>query len=155
MSAQPGRPTTAQVAKYIRARTKDSTGAEVGDFDGDTRPTDAQCEDQISSSLVLVQTRLPDMSKITDAELLAAVEEVVAMDAACVIEKTYWPEQLGSARSPYAILKAERDEELAALAAAAAGAAGGGTEFEMPGITMIKVGSWTSILPPGGEVPPV
>jgi hypothetical protein len=50
------------------------------------------------------------------------------------------------------VLKQERDDELEALTAAAS-AAVGGSEYEMPGITMIPVGSWTSIPPAGGWAP--
>jgi hypothetical protein len=136
------RPTVEQVAVLIRARTKDSNGIEVGTFDGDTRPTAQQVEQLIDSSVAYVGMRLPAPDKLP-VELAPGVVEVVALDAACRIEKSYWPEQVLSERSPYALLKTEFDEALAALVDAVE--AGGTSGFGGAEIGEIPVGSWTSI----------
>jgi len=116
---------------------------EVGTFDDDTRPTATQVEEQIDASMALVGIELPPFDKIP-AELVPAVAAVVSLDAACTIEKSYWPEQVQSERSQYAELKVERDQALAALAATAGAAAGGGDEYRM-GQGSGVIGSWTMI----------
>src|SRR5437868_287879 len=42
---------------------------------------------------------------------------VAALKAAVLIEQSYWPEQLGSDRSPYDALQAQYEEAIAALVA--------------------------------------
>ncbi len=140
----PGRPTVDQVANWIRARTKDSNGNEVGTFDADTRPTDAQVELHIDDAYAIVGVRLPKLDDVRLAGLLPAVAAVVALEAACEIEKSYWPEQVRSNRSPYSELRDEATEALNALAEEAEAAAGGGTEY-VSRIGMIPVKSWTSL----------
>jgi hypothetical protein len=136
------RPTVEQVATLIRARTKDSNGLEVGTFDGDTRPTADQVEKLIDASVALVGMQLPAAAALP-VELGPAVAAVVALDAACRVEKSFWPEQVQSERSPYALLKVEYDEALAALKDAVE--AGGVSGFGSDDISQIPVGSWTSI----------
>src|SRR5262245_39978146 len=136
------RPTVEQVAVLIRARTKDSNGIEVGTFDGDTRPTSRQVEQVIDASEALVGMQLPTPENLP-AALAPAVVQVVALEAACRIEKTYWPEQVQSERSAYAFLKVEYDEALAALKAAVE--QGGTSGFGGQDISVVPVASWTSI----------
>jgi hypothetical protein len=136
------RPTVEQVATLIRARTKDSNGIEVGTFDGDTRPTADQVEKTIDASVALVGMQLPDAAAIP-VELASAVAAVIALDAACRVEKSFWPEQVQTERSPYALLKTEYDEALAALLDTIE--AGGTSGFGGQDIAEIPVGSWTSI----------
>jgi len=144
MSVPAGRPTVEQVARWIRARTKDDNGNEIGTFDDTTRPTDVQVEEQIDVSATLIGTRLPSLDKLS-AETLEAVAAVVSLDAACAIEKGYWPEQVQDNRSAYEFLKTERDEELAALEEAANEDAAGGGDSADVGFVDSKVRSWTSI----------
>jgi hypothetical protein len=147
VSAQPvpGRPTVEQVAVLIRARTKDDVGNEVGTFDSDTRPTDVQVEEMIDGAFDSIAMRLPDPTAMP-VDVLAGMVQVVALETACRIEKTFWPEQVRTDRSNYAVLKVERDEELAALVEVAKDAAGS-TEYAMGDISSVPVGSWTSIPP--------
>jgi type IV secretory pathway protease TraF len=137
-----GRPSVENVASFIRARTKDDQGHEVGTFDDATRPTADQVEAHIDAALGLVGLRLPAVALLPD-ELLVAMATVVALEAACQIEKSYWPEQVTTGRSPYAQLREEADRALDRLADQA-GAAAGGTEYES-GYASFPVGSWTSI----------
>jgi hypothetical protein len=140
--APTGRPTVAEVALLIRARTKDSAGTEVGTFTPDTRPTDTEAEAQIDAAVALVGTRLPPLAKIA-VELLPAVASVVAYRAALRIEKSYFPEQVRSDRSAYPQLYQEYLDDLAALLESVKA---GGPEMEAASqIGMIPVGSWTSI----------
>jgi hypothetical protein len=106
------KPYVEDVARLIRARTKDDQGREVGTFTADTRPTADQVEAHIEAALGLVSTRLP--SVIPD-RLQPAVRNLVAYRAALQIEKSYFPEQVRSDRSAYTQLRDEYNEDLAAL----------------------------------------
>lgn len=145
MSVDPnrGRPTVDQVARWIRARTKDDQQREVGTFDDETRPTADQVEGHIDDAVAIVGLRLPALELVPD-ELLAAVTAVTALEAACEIEKGYWPEQVLSDRSAYQYLRAECDAALEQLAEQAQAAAGGGTEYAS-GASSAVLGSWTTI----------
>jgi len=128
------------VAQLIRARTKDSNGLEVGTFDGDTRPTAEQVESLIDASIALVATRLPS---VVPDPLLPSVAAVIALDTACRVEKSYFPEQVQSDRSAYPQLRQEFTEALDWLVN---WLEAGGTEgFGREEVGMIPVGSWTSI----------
>jgi hypothetical protein len=142
------RPSIEQVALLIRSRTKDSNGLEVGTFDGDTRPTAEQVELFIDQASALVTMQLP--AATIPAELAAAAAAVIALEAACSIEKAYWPEQARSDRSPYALLKVEYDEALAALRTAVE--AGGPAGLGARAYASLPVGSWTSL--PGSFIAP-
>src|SRR5215471_4111698 len=84
------RPTVDDVARLIRARTKDDTGDEVGTFTADTRPTADLVEGHIDAALALVGTHLPPPARI-DARFGPAVAALVAYRAALQIEKSYFP----------------------------------------------------------------
>jgi hypothetical protein len=143
------RPTVQQVANLIRARTKDSNGLEVGTFDGDTRPTADQVEQLIDQSVALVAMQLP-LAVLVPPEFDPSVAMVVALDCACRVEKSYWPEQVQTERSPYAMLKVEFDEALAALKTSLE--SGGPAGFGRDEVVSLPVGSWTSI--PGSFINP-
>jgi hypothetical protein len=133
-----GRPTVEEVARFIRARTKDDQGNEVGTFDDATRPTDEQVEGHIDAAVALVGLRLPAIDTLTP-ELQAATSVVVALEAACQIEKSYWPEQVVTGRSPYQQLRSECDAALEALSEMAGGGEGS------YGFANAPVASWTSL----------
>ena len=100
------------VAAIIRARTKDSAGTEVGTFNADTRPTDAQAEEAIVHATVLVHVKVGYIGQ-TCAEL---ARSVVALGAAAEIELSYFPEQSRTDRSVYTFLQQRYDTALAGLA---------------------------------------
>ena len=115
------RPSVADVASLIRARTKDSDGREVGTFNDDTRPTAAQVELHIDNAVALLAVRLP--SDMPDA-YVGSVKALTAYRAALQIEKSYFPEQVRSDRSAYDQLREEYLDDLAALTEALEGAGG-------------------------------
>jgi hypothetical protein len=119
----PLRPSVDDVALLLRARTKDSEGREVGTFTEDTRPTADDVEAQIDAALGLVTVRLP--ATIPD-RWQGAVSSLVAYRAALRIEKSYFPEQVHSDRSPYDELREEYNDDLTALLEALAGAGDAG-----------------------------
>ena len=144
MSTTQGRPTVQDVANLLRARTKDDFGNEAGTFTDSTRPTSMAVDDHIDAAMALVCTRLPALDKI-DPDLLDAVAAVVAYRAALRVEKSYFPEQVQSDRSAYDQLREEYLDDLATLVDAAT--AGGPDQIATAEISMIPVGSWTSITP--------
>jgi hypothetical protein len=97
----PWRPTVDDVAALLRARTKDASGNEVGTFNDQTRPTDAEVELLITNGCAkvsaLVGWEIPDDAQ-DEARHLAAIV------AACEVELSYWPEQVRSDRSAFAQL---------------------------------------------------
>lgn len=116
-------PGVAAVGAILRARTKDTNGLEVGTFNADTRPTDEQVTLSIGQAVADVAEVVGD--DIPDRTWDAA-RYVSALGTALQVELSYFPEQIGTGRSPYAQLKVLYDERLARLKAAViAGEAGG------------------------------
>jgi hypothetical protein len=143
-----GRPSVDDVALLLRARTKDSSGNEVGTFDDETRPTADAVEEHITAAMGLVGVRFPDPAKMSE-EQATAFAALVAYRAACRIEKSYWPEQVQSERSPYALLWAEYLNDFDSLLESIEGGTGGG-ELPSYDLAEVPVGSWTSI--PGSYI---
>lgn len=110
-------PQVAQVASFIRARTKTRGGSEAGTFnpaaspESDlTRPTAEEVELVIADALGKVSGRIGvDIADTywEDAKRLSALY------AAMITELTYWPEQVNTGRSTYTQLKELWDEEWA------------------------------------------
>jgi hypothetical protein len=157
----PGRPSVDEVAVLIRARTKDSSGNEVGTFDDDTRPTAPEVEEQIDAAYSLVGCRFPDPAGTAFPQrMLPAFQALVAYRAAMRVEKSYFPEQVRSDRSAYAQLREEYLDDLAAFTDSME--AGGGEEMLTSDVLSLPVGSWTSIpyswirptVPPDPELEP-
>jgi hypothetical protein len=120
------RPSVADVAALLRARTKDAEGREVGTFNEDTRPTDVDVELHISAAVALVGIQIPIGYPDNFTE---AVRSLVAYRAALRVEKSYFPEQVRSDRSAYEQLRQEYVDDLQALtdALAASDASGYGS----------------------------
>lgn len=84
-------PTVEDVAAHLRARTRDSTGAEVGTFTDGTVPTDVQVKDMIDSALPYVLNGL-QLAAIP-AVLIERARAMAAIKAAELVEVSYFPEQ--------------------------------------------------------------
>ena len=112
MATDPLRPSVDDVASLLRARTKDAEGREVGTFTEETRPTADQVEVSIGNAVSLLAPRWP---LILDESFHPAVKALTAYRAAMQIEKSYFPEQVRSDRSPYDQLREEYQDDLAAL----------------------------------------
>ena len=97
--------TPAVVATILRARTQDSNGHELGAFTDDTRPT----LDQVQETLALAQVIVASMVGDPVAACAERFAVAVCFEAACIIEKSYFPEQIQSGRSQYDQLRAETD----------------------------------------------
>jgi hypothetical protein len=109
--------TVAEVAAHIRSRTKDRNGNEVGTFTEDTRPTDAQCDEAITSAVRLIHTKV---GHVGDG-CCELAREVVALGAAAAIELSYFPEQSRSDRSVYQFLDTRYTTALEGLVACVEG----------------------------------
>jgi hypothetical protein len=107
------RPSVDDVAGLLRARTKDTEGREVGTFNDETRPTAEQVETHIDAAMGLVGVRFPTLPDVPEYQ--QAFSSLVAYRAAMRIEKSYFPEQVRSDRSPYEELRQEYVDDLQAL----------------------------------------
>lgn len=94
-------PTVGDIADLIRARTFDSNGDEVGNFTSLTRPTRAQVERLIEQSVDEVRMTVGDPPRDAWASVISVIGYLTAMK----IEIGYFPEQVGTGRSPYDKLK--------------------------------------------------
>jgi hypothetical protein len=103
--------TVADVAAIIRARTKDSNGAELGTFTDTTRPTAVQCEEAITHAVTLIHSKVGGVGDGC-ADLARGA---VALGAAAEIELSYFPEQSRSDRSVYQYLQQRYDAALDGL----------------------------------------
>lgn len=88
------------VAALLRARTKDDHGVELGTWTEDTRPTLAEVE----QLLALAAGQATDVDGPGEA-CAPLCRNVIALHAACLIELSYFPEQVRSDRSPYTELR--------------------------------------------------
>jgi hypothetical protein len=87
-------PTTTDVARLLRARTKDATGVELGDWSAETRPTDTEVADLIDQATGPVLAELGRLEDPADperyADLLPAASVVLAGGYGYDVD--YWPE---------------------------------------------------------------
>lgn len=120
MPASDYKPTTADVAARIRARTRTPGGGEVGTFNDETIPTAAEVQPLIDLALAdvaaLIGTEIPEGDD-EDANPRLAAKNLVSLWAAMQIEMSFWPEQVSSGSSQYATLKEQYDQMLPAVKA--------------------------------------
>lgn len=98
-------PNVAEVAAHLRARTKDRF-SEKGTFTDETRPTKAQVEEDIPYGVRRITAKIgTEICKGDDADRQASLYEdgrdLAALATALRIERSYFPEQVGSGKSPY------------------------------------------------------
>ena len=92
-------PSPDDIATILRARTKDDNGVELGKWSDATRPT----EQDVVRIIALAAAELvaPDFA----GPCMRVARSAIAYHAACLIELSYFPEQVRSDRSPYEELK--------------------------------------------------
>jgi hypothetical protein len=127
-------PSVLDVAALLRARTKDSAGVEVGTFNDDTRPTSSQVLTLIDQAVADVQAWL---GPNPPPELAGAARAAAALDTACLIELSYFPEQVQAGRSAFPAYKQLLDDKTVQLQEASRGLQPGGstvtsTRIEVP-----------------------
>jgi hypothetical protein len=104
-------PSPDDVGAEIRTRTKDGGNNELGTFTDKTRPTAAQLAPLIDSVVVRIARKCPHVSD--DNQVRA--RRIAALGVAIKVERTYYPEQVASGRSPYKEMLDEFKAELAEL----------------------------------------
>jgi hypothetical protein len=138
------KPTTADVAALLRARTKDLDGTEVGDFNTNTRPTGAEVLRLIDMAYNEITARTGSALQPRCAGLAWML---VVIRAAMWIESSYWPEQVRSDRSIYTELATQWTDGLVTLDSCVAGNLPGTDEGGGDASTyrwgMINVHGWT------------
>jgi hypothetical protein len=118
-------PSVLDVAQLLRARTKNSSGMEVGTFTDDTRPTSAQVAGLAAQAATHIQVRL---GTSPPSEILGDAKGCAALLTAMLVELSYFPEQVDSGRSPYDQLRALLDLRLGVLASWVGGGVAGELE---------------------------
>jgi hypothetical protein len=152
------KPTTADVAALLRARTKDLDGSEVGDFNDNTRPTGTEVDKLIDMAYGEVTGRAGVYLRERCAALAMAL---VTIRAAMWVEGSYWPEQVRSDRSIFTELAEQFTAGLPTLDACVAGNLPGDTDGDPAtddmalGFGMLNVHGGTSVRAPFGDPPPV
>jgi hypothetical protein len=118
--------TPANVAALLRARTKDAGGNELGAWTPETRPSLAQVQETLDLAAAVVTARVGEPVEACTSSFAVAV----VFEAACMIEKSYFPEQVESGRSQYDQLRAETDALLEGVRECQAGNLPDGTDTE-------------------------
>lgn len=110
------RPSTRDVALYIKNRTADPNGNYLGDFTADTAVTADEVEGLISKAQERVLRKLDvDPNEVIATESHFAISNMIALYAAMLVELTKYSEQIQANRSPYPHLKDLFDEEFAVV----------------------------------------
>jgi hypothetical protein len=145
-------PTTADVAAILRARTKDLTGVEVGDFTADTRPT----HDEVQKLIGQAYAEVTGQSGAYLHPLCAgAATALVVIRAAMWVELSYFPEQVRSDRSVYQELADQYTAGIPGLIACVEGNSAGGAVDDDGTVHlrfgMLDVHGATSVSAPYGQ----
>jgi hypothetical protein len=144
MAYEDWEPTVQAVGAYVRARTKDDVGNELGTFTEDTRPNEAQVVELIDKAQSAVANAI---GEDFDPKWNERARDLAALRAAMLVELTHFPEQVAAGRSPYPQLKELWDEEVIALSAAVA--AGGDSEDQAGAMSPVAIlGTGLSTGPP-------
>lgn len=114
--ANPVRPSTRDVAQYIKNRTVDRLNNYVGDFTDQTAVTKAEVEGIITKAQELTLRALDqDPNVAIPTESQAGVRSLIGILAAALVELTKFSEQIARGVSPYPFLKDLFDEQLVHL----------------------------------------
>ena len=148
-------PTPTDVARLLRARTKDSHGTELGDWTADTRPTPEEVSDLIDQASGPVLARVGRLEGELTTNLIPAARHLVALGAAMLVEKSYFPEQVASDRSAYAAYREEYTDCLDSLVGTGEdggggilpGAASGYFTMEVPSASVVYAYGWEEVWP--------
>lgn len=100
-----GLPAVSDIGALLRARTQDSNDQELGTFTDDTRPTDKEVERIIAQASSVVYGATGDVSTLECQGMEETIKEsakyLISLLAACLIELSYFPEQVRSDRSAF------------------------------------------------------
>ena len=116
-------PTVAEVASYIRARTKVAGGKEVGTFTENTRPTQAEVELLIAQAVDHVGGAIG--GDPCNEQLMQSAAAAAALYTAILVEVSYFPETSANTGSSAARLEALFNGRMKSLSASVAEQCGG------------------------------
>lgn len=139
--------TVEDVAELLPQRTKGEFGA-TGEFTEDTTPTKKQVERILAKSAARIASKLQvtEEHDICENGPIEMAEEVHAIRAAMIVERTYFSNQLRTDQSPYKALKEEYDTSIKDLLAAYEDQCGSGAGSlggeERPKGGFPKAGRW-------------
>jgi hypothetical protein len=115
-------PSVEDVARYLRARTRDTSGAEVGTFTDLTAPTDEQVAAIIDLAMPFVSSMLGPVPDVCGS----GARSLAALKAAEMVEISYFPEQLQPGGTVTALRALYADLLPAVQACVSSGGEGGG-----------------------------
>ena len=105
-------PSVADVALLLGSRTIDVTGTDVGTFTSNTRPTDVQvlalCDAAVADLTSRLTLDVPD-------ELVGEATRLAALQAATLVEQSFYAESSSTAREQYAAQYLAGSAALAAI----------------------------------------
>jgi hypothetical protein len=144
MSVSDYTPTVQEVARMLRARTRNQAGELVRDFTDDTLPTAEDVQGLIEEAADEVTADIsPDA--LLSSEYYEAARVLVILLASANVELSYWPEQAAQTNSMYDKLMARFNAKEAALIEAM----GGGIDDSVPPVDEFST-NWNTI---GGGFP--
>lgn len=117
------KPSVAEVAALIRARTKIPGGGEAGTFNTNTRPTAAEVEAIIEQAVDHVAASVG--GEPCNDQLVQSATAAASLLAAVIIETSYWPEQAEARGSAAARLEKLFDTRMKSLTSAVSEECGG------------------------------
>ena len=109
-----GLPDADAVGALLRARTKDVNGAELGTFNEDTRPTGDEVDTLAQAAADEVYATLGAYDSLPDS-MTDPATRLVALRTAMLVELSYFPEQVASDKSPFAMFEALYEKALPRL----------------------------------------
>lgn len=91
-------PAVADVALFLRTRTRDTNGVELGTFTSATRPTSAEVTALIADAVVNMED---DFGADINPRLWSSAKRITALRAAMAVEVSFFSEQVAANRSVY------------------------------------------------------
>jgi hypothetical protein len=101
-------PDLSDVAAELMARTRLPNGELAGTFTSETEPTNEQATKAIDKAVTLLK---PALGEVPD-RLVDQAQSLATLRAACIIERSYFPEQVETNVSPFRQIWAEYKEGL-------------------------------------------
>lgn len=111
------RPSVSEVGARLRARTKlpNTGGTEIGTFDSRTRPTGDEVGSLIDDAIDEVTGKIGTPE--SGSKLERRARGAISLYAAMLVELSYFPEQVQTNRSPYAMLEKLYESRIKSLIA--------------------------------------
>jgi phosphoribosyl-ATP pyrophosphohydrolase len=124
-------PIPKDVAGYLRQRIQDELGHRLSEFTADTEPSLQEIEALIPKGVNRVAAKIgEEICEGDDPEkqeaLYADARDLAALAVAIIAERSLWPQQIGTDKSPHDAMVTEFKEDSKVLIEAVAEHCGGG-----------------------------